>query len=471
VIVALLIPVFGLVIAAGLVVAGYFLFNQLRRWAAAEAASQEITESGQTVASVARMPASSNFMLSVPGSSFRPNTGGTTDSPTAVRFKSALKDSFELIAAGNQAGFRPAPVALNLPAVSKTLLTAIDPKTTIFRRGLTTVSLPPWLLGQIGPDWNEVMAYPKIDLPMYKPLCDGNVERFLPNINKIPQNSITLMETNQRFIEAYMVGLNHDFAAKLLWREYPTDQRGSYFRQFWGVENYIDPDGRSESDIQEQLYDILEIHRWALNSALGEHNNRAAPGEGSSPQAVLIVRGELLKKYPNTVIFAQHAIMVNGLRQPDWCTPQEEYAPPRAKTRTPLYSANPLDDIFFFGFDLTVDEIKGVNNDPGWYFVLQERPGEARFGLGVSRSGPAQTLDELAWDDVQPATPAGQFLPAGSLANVPLAPPDSAHQVQHADDVQVDAVQTSSARWAYLLFRPPVMVAIHGDEMLAQNRP
>jgi hypothetical protein len=471
VIVALLIPVFGLVIAAGLVVAGYFLFNQLRRWAAAEAASQEVTESGQTVASVARMPASSNFILSVPGSSFRPNTGGTTDSPTAVRFKSALKDSFEQIAAGNQAGFRPAPVALNLPAVSKTLLTAIDPKTTIFRRGLTTVSLPPWLLGQIGPDWNEVMAYPKIDLPMYKPLCDGNAERFLPNINKIPQNSITLMETNQRFIEAYMVGLNHDFAAKLLWREYPTDQRGSYFRQFWGVENYIDPDGRSESDIQEQLYDILEIHRWALNSALGEHNNRVAPGEGSSPQAVLIVRGELLKKYPNTVIFAQHAIMANGLRQPDWCTPQEEYAPPRAKTRTPLYSANPLDDIFFFGFDLTVDEIKGVNNDPGWYFVLQERPGEARFGLGVSRSGPAQTLDELAWDDVQPATPAGQFLPAGSLANVPLAPPDSAHQVQHADDAQVDAVQTSSARWAYLLFRPPVMVAIHGDEMLAQNRP
>ncbi|MGO9999039.1 MAG: hypothetical protein ACLPKW_15045, partial [Acetobacteraceae bacterium] len=24
-------------------------------------------------------------------------------------------------------------------------------------------------------------------------------------------------------------------ARKLLWREYPTDQRGSYFRQFWSV--------------------------------------------------------------------------------------------------------------------------------------------------------------------------------------------------------------------------------------------
>ena len=33
-----------------------------------------------------------------------------------------------------------------------------------------------------------------------------SAEHFLPNINKIPPNTITLLETNQRFIEAYMVG-------------------------------------------------------------------------------------------------------------------------------------------------------------------------------------------------------------------------------------------------------------------------
>ena len=37
-----------------------------------------------------------------------------------------------------------------------------------------------------------------------------------------------------------MVGLNHEFARKLLWREYPTDQRGSYFRQFWDARGFID---------------------------------------------------------------------------------------------------------------------------------------------------------------------------------------------------------------------------------------
>ena len=71
---------------------------------------------------------------------------------------------------------------------------------------------------------------------MYEPLEGASSsELFLPNIQLIATNSITLLETNQKFIEAYMVGLNHEFARELLWREYPTDQRGSYFRQFWDV--------------------------------------------------------------------------------------------------------------------------------------------------------------------------------------------------------------------------------------------
>jgi hypothetical protein len=357
------------------------------------------------------------------------------------------------------------------------MLAGVDPKVTIFRRGLASISLPSWIIDQIGTDFDEVMAYPKIDLPMYKPLKQVAVERLLPNINKIAQNSITLMETNQRFIEAYMVGLNHEFARKLLWREYPTDQRGSYFRQFWAVDNYIDSEALSHDALQEKLYDIPELHRWLPTSALGDHNNRAEPGHPAASQAVLIVRGELLKKYPNTVIFAQHAKKENGLRTPDWLTPAEEAKPPRNKTRSPLYSANPVDDIFFFGFDLTIDEVKGVDGDPGWYFVLQERPGEARFGLELTRdSPPIHVFDELTWKDAMPGGAPGDFLPAASLANVALtqpssAPADADQLAQYKDDARVDVATTSSARWAYLLFRQPVMVAVHADEMLATNRP
>jgi hypothetical protein len=467
-------PVAGAVAALAVAGAGFYLFRLLRGWATDEQAAQSVSQAGQTPGSVAKYPTSSNFALSAPGSSFVPTLGGP-DSPTAVRFNAALGQSFQLIAKGNVQAQRPAPIAIDLGAVAKTVLTAVDPKVTIFRRGLSMIALPPWIIAQIGEDFNEVMAYPKIDLPMYEPLEERSVERLLPNINKIQRNSITLMETNQRFIEAYMVGLNHEFARKLLWREYPTDQRGSYFRQFWSVGDTIDSEGLSEDALKEKLYDIPEIHRWDPTSALGDHNNRAAPGEPAAPQAVLIIRGELLKKYPNTVIFAQHAKMTGDLREPDWLTADEEKNPPRSKTRTPLYHARPEDDIFFFGFDLTIDEVKGTGGDPGWYFVLQERPGEARFGLEVSRTAKIETFDDVCWSDAMPGINPGKFLSAGALSSVGFTEPssitDPPKHDQWNDDTRVNPAGISSARWAYMLLRQPVMVAVHADEMLAQDRP
>ena len=43
-----------------------------------------------------------------------------------------------------------------------------------------------------------------------------------------------------------MVGLNHEMARELLWREYPTDQRGSYFRQFWDASVAVERERISE---------------------------------------------------------------------------------------------------------------------------------------------------------------------------------------------------------------------------------
>ena len=267
-------PVVGIAIAAAVVGFAIYLLRLLRTWATDETASNAVSEAGQTPASVANLPTSSNFVLSDPGSTFRPTVGGV-DSATALRFKAALVDSFALKVAGSQAAQLPAPVALDLTAVSNTMVVAVNPGVTILRRGITTISLPPWIISLIGLDFNEVMAYPRIDLPMYKPLSDNQVERLLPNINKIAQNSITLMETNERFIESYMVGLNHEFARKLLWREYPTDQRGSYFRQFWAVDSYIDSEGLSQNALREKLYDIPKLHLWPLTNPLGANNNRA----------------------------------------------------------------------------------------------------------------------------------------------------------------------------------------------------
>lgn len=391
-----------------------------------------------------------------------------------------MRDWYAFRLAGQTAAQRPAPVALNLSGLTSTMVTAIDPATTIPARALSWLAIPSWVRDQIGAAFNEVMAYPKIDLPMYEPLKQISIELFLPNLNLIPDNSITLVETNQRFIEAYMVGLNHEFARKLLWRGYPTDQRGSYFRQFWDVGSCIDSEGLSTDALKEKLYDIPPLHTWPLTSNLGDHNNRLT-AQGSA-QAVLVIRGELLKRYPTAVIFAQHAkwAMTNGKIDPtlprslDELTSAEEQNPPRSKIRSPLYDAKADPDIYFFGFDLTVDEAKGQSgqnpgDDPGWFFVIKQRPGEPRFGLEVSRSGPITIFDQITWDDVSPAVAPGAILPAGSFAPIALSTPlpTDPDQDQHADDVQVNGAAPSSARWAYLLFRAPVMVAVHADQMLS----
>ena len=106
-------PVAGVVAAVAVVGAGIYLFRLLRSWAADEQASQTLSQAGQTAASVATYPTSSNFVLSTPGSSFVPTLGGA-NSPTATRFNTALTQSFQLNAVGNIAAQHPAPVAIDL---------------------------------------------------------------------------------------------------------------------------------------------------------------------------------------------------------------------------------------------------------------------------------------------------------------------------------------------------------------------
>lgn len=486
-VVVLILGPLGIALAVVILGALLGLARQLAKWRDADAPAQQIREDNQTPASVDQLPHSPDFAIALPGSNVRP-TVGASDSPVAVRFKTALRDQYAVLVASKAAAYSPPPTTLDLAGMTDSVIMAIDPRVTIPRRALTVLDIPQRIKDLIGEDFGEVMAYPRIDRPMYEPLKDISAELFLPNVNYVAANSITLIETNQKFIEAYMVGLNHEFARKLLWREYPTDQRGSYFRQFWDARSFFNAEQLANDALRESLYDIPELHRWGSPSKLGDHNNRAVPGT-AGVQAVLVIRGELLKKYPTAVIYSHHgrwqlnedgSIDLAEPRLLEDLTPAEEDSPPRSKVRTPLYEAKVDPDIYFFGFDLTIDEAKGgsgeyAGDDPGWFFVIKERPGEPRFGLELGRDGAAlETFDDLTWDDALPGGAAGAFLPASSLSPVPLVAPgvaDTAKQAQHDDDVKINAAAISSARWAYLLYRAPVMVAVHADEMLKQGPP
>ena len=229
-------------------------------------------------------------------------------------------------------------------------------------------------------------------------------------------------------------------------------------------------------ELRERLRDIPPLHEWHPRSDLGDHDHRQAGGSGRD-EVVLTIRGELLKKYPNAVIYAHRA---RWQLNPDGTIDRSQEralvdiadpaAPSPDEARTPLYEARVDPDLAFFGFDLTAEEAKGETaarpDDPGWFFVIKERPGEPRFGFDIARSGPLEVWNDLAWPDV---------LPTGELVNVGAATPsftlDSPTEpekaTQHADDVQVSwGPGMTAADAAYVMYQAPVLVGVHAAEML-----
>ena len=270
--------------------------------------------------------------------------------------------------------------------------------------------------------FDRIMAAPELDVPVYAYLASLDASRFMPGVGDLPNDSIMLLETNPRFIEALLVGLNTEMNRELLWRDFPTDQRGTPFKRFW---NWSDGGA-----------DISPIHTWSPTSALGA-NARA----GSGGQIVLLIRGRLLKRYPNTAIYAWRA---SGARLKN---------PPAATDiRKPAFAGTLGTDIAFAGFDLTDADL---TQGDGWFFVLQEQPTEPRFGFDEGTGAPKRVLtawSDVSWDDV--GTESGRYL---RIAGNPLSgiTIGGARFVDHA------------AHLAFITIQQPTCVALHAHTIVA----
>jgi hypothetical protein len=252
------------------------------------------------------------------------------------------------------------------------------------------------------------MAAPEFPQPMYVPLKQLSEQYVLPGADLVPKDSLSLLQVNHSFIEAYMVGLNHEMARQLLWNAYPTDQRGSYFRQFWDVSTYVpQPGDPADPDaLRELLKDIPPIHTWPKAQGLGEHENRKDIVDNN---LVLIVRGEVLKRYPNTIIFAGKAVLQGNKRQLDE-TPGAE-----KDYKHPIFSGKLEPDMTFFGFNITAEDARGgtAAAPHGYFFGFQQIPTETRFGLEPVAAEP--TIGDwasLSWQN---------FSTGGGIASVPLS--------------------------------------------------
>ncbi|MCS7477945.1 hypothetical protein ACFFQW_42550 [Umezawaea endophytica] len=373
---------------------------------------------------------------------------------------------------------------LDVASTTAVVVTGLDANTTVFDDIVAAVDLPARLAPK-GGELTEVMAYPRFDVPMYTELLKMSTDTFVPNLGLLPPNSITLLEPNARFIESYLVGLNHEMARELLWRDYPTDQRGTPFRQFWDPRTAPARPDETADQRRERLYDIPPLHEWGTAARLGENPN-PRPKPGDPPPAVtlvLVIRGELLRKYPTAAVYAHKAEWPDKKGQPGVPDKSGERTlaalppgedPPRRLVRLPIYEAKADPDIYLLGFDLDADTARGTGGDLGWFFVLKERPGDPRFGLDEDQPGgptPVEVWNDLSWGRVDPA--GHGFIRFDGGVTVSLDPfnhdeDDQEKDEQRADDVQVTAwaPDVSAADAAYILFQAPVLVAVHAQEMV-----
>lgn len=333
---------------------------------------------------------------------------------TSIAGKAVVDDAFA----------DPGRNRVNAPALR--LVQKLDPHVTVPTRingrlKLGTGRLPAWL----NPDWfadariEPVMAHPRFRYPMYEPLHRYDREWMIPGLGLIKRPDMaTLLMTNNRFVEAYLVGLNHEMARELLWREYPTDQRGTYFSSFW-------------TGNPELVADMHEAP-WR-HSGVGSHVDPALDG-----QLVFLVRGDLIRRYPGVVAHAAREA------QSDHGIPVFEADSP-VKT---LFQIHLSPNVLLVGFALTPARIK----TPGekWWFTLSENPTEPRFGLDATRDQPAPQRDNLIWADFGVTTP-GAFLDATKHTNLAF---DGARW------------GSSSADNAYLLFQLPARAAFGASRMV-----
>jgi hypothetical protein len=252
--------------------------------------AEALVDPAKELEAILRVPPRPDFRVALDGDAeapaASPSTVAAADSGDARNFRQAasrLQQRLEIRA--------PEPLArqaFDMRTGSSKNREAIDPRVAFPRRLSALVQIPDRPMASAD-DIVDVMAHPDFEDAMYAHLRDINKELLIPNLQLIPANTISLLETNPKFIEAYMVGLNHEMGRELLWREYPTDLRGSYFRQFWDVKGVSNPDTPGEA---EQLKDITKIHSWPASSPLGGHKPAPPPTADVQPgdkQVVLVI--------------------------------------------------------------------------------------------------------------------------------------------------------------------------------------
>lgn len=304
-----------------------------------------------------------------------------------------------------------------------TIRQAMDPANLFRRRAAVLVTVPGWI-NRAGQDsLDPIAAAPMLDMAFCDLLARAAPRHVLPPEVTLAEDSIAALQTNPRFVAAFMVGANHEMNRELMWRTFPTDARGTPITRFW---NWHDPARK----------DVARIHAWPGAGPL-----TSLLAQGAAQQVAMVLRGRLLRRYPNT-----HVLLWKASNLTTLAPVPDDQAGAAAILRQPLFRLLIDPDLTVAGFDLTPAAFLA---DAGWFIVLQEPITEARFGLDETGDAPAlrsrRNANDLNWDGAG-VVPGGHLTPAG---------------------LDLQAGQRHAAAAAERMLQRPVRFAIHSSELAA----
>ncbi len=267
---------------------------------------------------------------------------------------------------------------------------------------------------------DPVTRTPTFGVSVFDLLRSRNPDWFFPQIDSLPENGYALVAVDTAFIESLLVGLNDEMGRELAWRGYPAARNATYFR------TVLDPNA-----------DIRPIASWT--KPIGSNTTTVG--------IFVIMRGELLRRYPGTYLFATKS--VGG--QPSASSDDQ---------RAPIVHGLLRSDVACFGFALTESDVRSSSGNEGWFFGLAETETSLRFGLDDppgATAGSATYWSDLSWGNV-PTTATGWIDLAGSLSPPPPAP--------NLFSTNLDA---NSATIARVLAQKPYVLLRHADDFLRRK--